>query len=125
MQLVRALTEGGPAQGTSTASQTSIADSSVLVLAANPKRKGFMIQNSGTTVLKFIFGTTTVTQTVYHVALKGCSVADDGGGAIYTDDCWIGPVTAISSVAGGTCLITEFTAAGPSWNLAADWGGNY
>ena len=125
MQLVRALTEGGPVQGASTPSQTAITDTSALILSANPKRKGFTIQNTGTTVLKLNFGTTVVTQAVYHIALKGCTAANDGNGAIYSDDCWIGPVTAISSVAGGTCVIAEYTASGPSWNQSADWGGNY
>jgi hypothetical protein len=81
-----------------------------------------MIQNTGTTVLRFVLGNTTPTQTVYHIALKGCSVADDGSGWAYFDDSWVGPVWGISSVPGGTAVITEFTASNPDWNQAGDWG---
>lgn len=67
-----------------------------------------MIQNTGTTTIKLNFGSTAPTQTVYHVAIRPGNVADDGIGAVYTDDLWIGAVRAISSVAGGTVVITEF-----------------
>jgi hypothetical protein len=93
-----------------------------VLLYKNAKRKGFSIQNTGTTIIKLSFGATMPTQTVYHVALKPCTVADDGNGAYYVDDCWIGPVNGISSAGGGTCVITEFTADSPDWDLAADWG---
>lgn len=122
MQLVRALIEGGPAQGSSTQAQTVVTDTGAVILAANPKRKGLVIQNTGTTIVKLVLGTTTPTQSVYHVALKGCAVADDGSGAAYFDDSWIGPVWAISSAPGGTLVVTEFSANSPDWDLSGDWG---
>jgi hypothetical protein len=74
--IVRALVEGSPAQGSSVPAQTAISTTAALILGPNPKRKGFLIQNTGTTVIKLVLGTTTPTQTVYHAALKACSAAD-------------------------------------------------
>jgi len=92
----------------SAAAQTAVGITAGSVLAANSGRKGFMIQNTGTTTIKLSFGATNPTQTVYHVALRSAGVADDGTGATYTDDLWTDAVRAISSVAGGTIVITEF-----------------
>jgi len=122
MQLVRSLSEPGPAQGATEPSQTSISDTAGVILYKNPKRKGFSVQNTGLTTIKLTFGATLPTQTVYHVSLKACTVANDGSGGYYVDDCWIGPVGGISSVAGGTCVVTEFSANSPDWDLNADWG---
>ena len=124
MQLARALTEGAPQQGSTTPAQTSIGAAAAQVAAVNRKRKGLIIQNTGTTVLKFTFGTGTPTQTVYHFALKACSAADDGTGGIILEENWIGPVQGISSGAGGTFVLTEITAAGVwgTWDVNADWG---
>lgn len=124
MHLVRALVEGGPQQGSSTPAQTTIGTTAALVVAANPRRKGLIVQNTGTTVLKLVLGTTDPTQTVYHFALKAATAADDGSGSTYFDDNWIGPVRGISSGAGGTYVLTEITASGiaSDWDRSADWG---
>ena len=51
-------------------------------LAKNLERKGWMIQNQGTNVLRVCLGGT-ASSTVYHVVLKGCTSAADGtGGSI-------------------------------------------
>ena len=122
MDLVRALVESGPIQGSSTAAQTAIGATGALVLNANTKRKGFMVQNTGTTTIRLVMGNATPTQTVYHVALKASTSADDGTGGMYFDDVWVGNVWAISSAGGGTMVITEFTAGSPDWDLSGDWG---
>lgn len=93
----------------STAAQTGQGTTEAQVLASNANRKSLMIQNTGTTVLKFTLGTNTVTQTVYHFALAASTGADDGTGGVYTSDMWTGAVRAISSSAGGTMVITELT----------------
>jgi hypothetical protein len=118
----RALIEGSPQAGVSTPAQTSISDTAGVVLAANPKRKGVMIQNTGTTVLKFTFGDTSPTSTVYHVALKACSSANDGTGGVYMDDACTLTVRGISTPTGGTAVIAEFTLGAPDWVSACDGG---
>lgn len=56
--------------------------SSITVLAANPARIGFSIQNVGTTAAYILFGTG-ASATVYHFALKGGTGNNDGlGGSI-------------------------------------------
>ena len=120
---VRAIVEAGPQQGVSVAAQTGVTTTAGAIVAANMKRKGLVVQNTGTTVIKLLLGTGTPTQSVYHIALKGCDSADDGTGGVYFDDSWVGPVQAISSAMGGTCVITEITAGGPDWDRNADWYG--
>lgn len=78
-------------------------------LADNPKRKGIILQNIGTTVLKFTLGAVAPTQTVYHFALKGGTVNDDGGGSIYLDAHWTPRLQVISSVDGGLLAVAEIT----------------
>lgn len=119
---IRALIEGAPQALVTTPAQTSIGATAALVLAANPERKGLVIQNTGTTVIKLTFGSDLPTQTVYHVALGAGTVADDGKGAVYIDDATTLAVNAISSGAGGTFVITEFETGMPDWNRASDWG---
>lgn len=123
MHLVRALIEGGPARAADTPAQTAVTDSAGIVLAANPKRKGFVAQNTGTTVIKLCMGQAP-TQTAYHVALSACTAADDGKGGSYFENAWVGIVYAISSAAGGTMVIHEFEAGGTAeaWDQNADWG---
>jgi hypothetical protein len=87
------------------AAQTSIGTTAGQALAASATGKGFWIVNTGATVIKGVLGTGTPTQTVYHFALKACSVADDGTGGVYVDDQWVGAVQIISDGAGGTCVI--------------------
>ena len=97
----------GQQRRTSAPAQTAIGDTAALVLAANPRRRGLIIQNTGLTTIKINLGATDPNQNIYQIALKGCTVADDGSGATYLDDLWQGDVTAISSIAGGTMVITE------------------
>jgi hypothetical protein len=54
--------------------------SSETVLAANPARVGFSIQNVGTTAMFITFGPT-CSATVLHYVLKGGTGANDGLGA--------------------------------------------
>lgn len=91
----------------STPAQTSVGAGAGQILAANDGRRGLIIQNTGTTIIYLVLGSATPTATVYHVALRACSVANDGNGGIYNDDAWTGAVQAIGSVGGGTVVITE------------------
>lgn len=91
----------------STAAQTSVSNVAGQILAANGGRKGLIIQNTGTTIIYLVLGAGTPTTSVYHVALKACSVANDGNGGIYNDDAWVGAVQAIGSGIGGSVVITE------------------
>jgi hypothetical protein len=116
----RMLIDCAPQRQATVPAQVSIADTAATILVSNAKRKGFLIQNTGTTILKLVLGVTNPTQTVYHFALKGGTAADDGTGASYTDDSWVGPVQAISSAAGGTFVMVEFQSGGPDWNAAED-----
>lgn len=114
--------EAAPQVAASTPAQTSVGTGAVTVLAANPKRKGVLVQNTGVTTIYLTFGTTMPTDTAYHVALGGGTIGDDGKGGIWLDDAWAGQVNAKSSAAGGTIVVTEFRLGSPDWNLAADWG---
>lgn len=93
----------------SAAAQTSQGTTAAQVIASNSSRKQFMIQNTGTTVLKFRLDSTDPTQTVYHFALQACAGADDGSGGVYVSDLYTGVVKAISSASGGTMVITEIS----------------
>lgn len=117
----RVLVEGSPQLYVSTPVQTTVGLVAVLVAAVNPKRKGFIIQNTGTTVIKVSLGTTDPTQTVYTVGLKGGSAADDGLGGSYFDESWVGQIRAVSDGAGGTFVFSEFESGGPDWNAAGDY----
>lgn len=97
----------GQQRATSTPAQTSLGATAALVLAANSKRRGLIIQNTSTKILKFNLGASVPTQTVYQVCLKACDAADDGTGGTYIDDFWQGDVTAIFNAADGTFVITE------------------
>jgi hypothetical protein len=116
------LIEGSPQLGASVPAQTTIGTTAALALLANPKRKSLMIQNTGTTVLKFVLGETDPTQTVYTFALKGGTAANDALGGVYLDDAWVGPVRVVSSIAGGTYVLTELVSGNPDWDQATDWG---
>ena len=98
----------GQSKLTSTVTQISVGTTEEQILAGNEDRKGFLIQNTGTTVIKLAFNPNVPTQTVYNVAIRAGNVADDGIGATYSDDMYTGTVRAISSVAGGTIVVTEY-----------------
>jgi hypothetical protein len=79
-------------QNVSTAGAVIAGDGSaaVTLLAANPARIGFSIQNNGTTAAKIAFGTATTNN--FHYVLKGGTGDNDGtggsisffSGAVYT-----------------------------------------
>ena len=56
----------------------------ITLLAANPARIGFSIQNVGTTVASVRLGAG-ASATVYHLAVKGGSADNDGLGGSFTD----------------------------------------
>lgn len=68
----------GSTFGTQNANTPSLATSTT-VLAANPARLAFMIQNQDTAALKICFGGT-ASSSVYHVVLKASTGAADGSG---------------------------------------------
>lgn len=79
------------------------------VLAANSKRKGFIIQNVGTGTIFIRFGTG-ASSTVFHIVLKGGTGDSDGNGGSYSQ--MEGTVfQGIISVAGITpkFVVTELT----------------
>jgi hypothetical protein len=93
----------------STPAQTTQGTSAASVLAANAARKAVIIVNTGLTVIKLALGGTNPTQTAYHVSLQPASAADAGDGGTFVSDTWTGEIRAISSIAGGTMVITELT----------------
>lgn len=52
-------------------------------LAANTARIGWQVQNQSVNVLYVLLGTGAST-TVYHVALRACTVANDGTGGTFS-----------------------------------------
>lgn len=98
-----------PRENISTPAQTSVSNVAGTLLSVNRARRGLMIQNTGTTIIYLILGSGTPTSTVYHIALRACSSANDGNGGAYNDDAWIGAVQAISSAPGGTVVMTEIS----------------
>lgn len=107
--VLRSLIEARPRNAVSSPTQTSIGTTAGQAVAANDARKGLIIQNTGTTTLKFCLGSATPTQTAYHFALAPCDAADDGKSPPYIDAEWTGAVQVISSGAGGTFVLTEIT----------------
>lgn len=88
--------------------QTAVGAAASTILAANAARKCVRVQNTGTTILYLGLGKTpTITQ--YHLALPACGVHDDGSSQPWVSFEWIGAIQAISSAAGGTCVVTEET----------------
>lgn len=118
----RVFLEGSPQASVSAPAQTSIGTTAAVLLPENAKRKGLIVQNTGTTVLKLTYGLTLPTQTAYHLALKACAGADDGSGGVAFEASWVGVVNIISSGASGTCVVTEIVTGSPDWNRASDWG---
>ena len=82
------------------------------VLAATASRKGCAVQNTGTTRIFLALGATP-TVSAYHVALPACGSANDGSSERWDGTIsgvlWQGAVSAISSGAGGTVVVTELT----------------
>jgi hypothetical protein len=93
----------------SAVAQTTVGTSASTILAANGSRKRLTIQNTGTTDIYLAFAGKTPTNTAYHRALPACGVANDGSSQPYDDVMETGAVSAISSAAGGTCVVEERT----------------
>lgn len=64
-----------------TANTPSLATAAT-ALASNDQRRGFLIQNQDDAILYVLLGSGASTS-VYHVALKACTVAKDGTGGSY------------------------------------------
>lgn len=79
------------------------------VVAANARRRGVVLQNTGTTVIYLTLDGSAPTSSSYHFALKACSSANDGTGGVYTDDITLTEIRAISSGAGGKLSVVELT----------------
>jgi len=86
----------------------SVTTSSGAILNSNTARKECTIVNTGTTVIFLGLGQTP-SGTAYHIALGGCTTANDGTGGTYTSDIYKGTINAISSAIGGTVCVTELT----------------
>jgi hypothetical protein len=92
----------------STPAQNTIGTTAEQILGANPSRQKFILQNVGTTVIKIAYGTTTPTQSNYHIALPACGSENDGSSFLYEETQWLDEVQAISSGAGGLLQVAEF-----------------
>jgi hypothetical protein len=98
----------GPASATAnTPAQTAVGASSSEVLAANASRVECRIANTGTTVVYIGLGQGP-TMTAYHIALSGCTSANDGTGGVYASSIFKGAINAIAASTGTVC-ITELT----------------
>ena len=87
--------------------QVALGVNAVQILAANSARRSLIVQNTGTTVIYLVLGAVDPAPGVYHVALRGGTGVDDGGGTIYAEDSWKGPVRAVSSGMGGRLVVME------------------
>ena len=111
LKIAGSFSSSPPASSTANVpAQTSVGTTAGLILAANAAAKGRRIKNTGTTVIKLGFGTNP-TQTAYHMDLSACGNANDGAGGVWDGTIggclYTGAIDAISSLAGGTCVITE------------------
>jgi len=102
----RGLVSDGDSQVATAPAQTAVGTTEGQIVPANATRGQVIIQNTGTTVIKIALGAA-ATQTAYHVSLQAASAADDGSGGVFISDFWKGAIRAISSAAGGTCVVTE------------------
>jgi hypothetical protein len=92
-----------------TANTPAIVTAEGTILAANPNRKGFIIQNVGTGVVFIRLGGTASTS-VFHIVLKGGTGDSDGNGGSYSQ--MEGTVfQGLISIAGTTpkVVVTELT----------------
>jgi hypothetical protein len=87
---------------------TVVTSTSASILAANLSRKVCRIENTNTVTVFLGFGQTP-TATAYHVALKGCTGANDGTGGVYESTVWKGAINAIVASTSGDVVVTELT----------------
>jgi hypothetical protein len=76
---------------------------------ANPNRQEFLVQNIDTVVVYLIFTKNKGSNVVYHVALSGCTAADDGTGGSYISDLWKGDVYIVGQAAAARVVAYEMT----------------
>ena len=93
----------------SSQSQTVVGTTASQLIASNSSRRQVMVQNTGTTTVYLALGGSNPTTTVYHLALKACTNANDGTGGVFITTMWNGAIQAISSAASGTVVVTELT----------------
>lgn len=96
----------------SSSAQVTIGTSPLTALAANANRKGFSIQNQGTTILYILLGAGTVSNTNYTFALPACGVNNDGSSSTFLGFAgvvWTGIISWISSASGGLGTAVELT----------------
>ena len=87
--------------------RVNVGTSAGSLVAANTVRRRLIIQNTGTTTLYLNYGTGNPTGTVYTIALKAGTAADDGTGGLLVDDNYTGSVQGLSSGTGGEAVVTE------------------
>ena len=112
--MAEAATRGANQNRATVAAQTAISTAAALVSYQKPERVFLRVQNTGTTIIYLNMNDTAPTSSVYHAAIAGGSVANDGTGGVFSVDMWGGPIMAISSAIGGLMVITEVLAP-PSW----------
>src|ERR1700747_3367644 len=80
--------------GSSLAALPIMVTTAAKILAANPLRFECIITNTGTTVIYLALGQSQPSTTAYHIALAGCSTANDGTGGTFISYGWQGAVLA-------------------------------
>lgn len=93
-------------------SQKTVGTSAITLLPANANRKGFIIQNQGTTVVKLLLGSGVPDQNNYTMALPACGVNNDASSQPWCGPpglIWTGAVQAISSASGGLVGVVELS----------------
>jgi hypothetical protein len=86
------------------AQTVGVASSSICAL--NAARLEVTITNTGTTTI-FLGLAKTPTTANYSIVLSPCTVANDSTGGTFQTHYFTGAVNAISSAAGGSCVVTE------------------
>lgn len=78
-------------------------------LAANPKRLGWFIQNTGQTIVYVLLGSGTVSSTVFHYVLKAATANEDGtGGSVgHMEGVVYTGIITIASSGTARCVVTE------------------
>ena len=86
----------------------AIGTTAVKILDPNLKRKEFIIQNTGTTILAIKFGApANFNAGDFHVILSASSASRDGSGGTFISDMWQGSVYIVSNNVSGECVLTE------------------
>lgn len=94
----RLLVSSSPTQSSAaTNSQASVGVASSQLLAANPLRKQYIIQNLGSVAIYIAFGTAAIVATHFQLP----------AGGIFADDVWVGAIFAISTLAAQDVRIVE------------------